>query len=61
MFRFERGVGEVSGSYGSGGGGSPGFQREWRWDQSSLTEFKGGTKENRLTRFNVTTKMLSLF
>ena len=50
----------MSGSYGSGGG-SPGFQREWRWDQSSLTEFKGGTKENRLTRFNVTTKMLSLF
>ena len=28
------------------GGGYPGFQRKQRGDQSSLTEFKGGTKEN---------------
>ena len=29
-----------------GGGGYHCFQREWRGDQWSLTEFKGGTKEN---------------
>ena len=27
-------------------GGYHCFQKEWRGDQSSLTEFKGGTKEN---------------
>ena len=31
---------------GRGGGASHGYQRERRGDQSSLTEFKGGTKEN---------------
>ena len=29
-----------------GGGGYHCLQREWRGDQWSLTEFKGGTKEN---------------
>ena len=32
---------------GGGGGGYHCFQREWRGEQWSLTEFKGGTKENR--------------
>ena len=31
---------------GGGGGASHRYQREWRGDQSSLKEFKGGTKEN---------------
>ena len=36
---WKEGVGGV-------GGVSHGFQRKWRGNQSSLTEFKGGTKEN---------------
>ena len=31
---------------GGGGGASHRYQREWKGDQSSLKEFKGGTKEN---------------
>ena len=57
FFARKKGVGGVGGSCGGGGG----FQWEQRGDQSSLTEFKGGTKENWLTRFIVTTKMLRLF
>ena len=43
---MERGGGRGRESSGGGRGASHRYQRESRGDQSSLKEFKGGTKEN---------------